>query len=52
MYVSPDRRRRGVYRMLHEHVLSEAKSRGDVCGLRLYVDRENRVAQEVYSNLN
>ena len=51
VYVAPDTRRRGVYRRLHEHVLAEARDRGDVCGLRLYVDQENSVAQRVYSSL-
>ena len=51
VYVAADWRRRGVYRSLHEHVLAEARLRGDVCGVRLYVDRENHVAQQVYSNL-
>ena len=52
VYVAPDYRRRGVYRVLEGHVRSLAKQRGDVCGLRLYVERDNRVAQQVYSNLN
>ena len=51
VYVASEWRRRGVYRRLHEHVLDEARLRGDVCGVRLYVDRDNRVAQRVYSNL-
>jgi GNAT superfamily N-acetyltransferase len=51
VYVAADWRRRGVYRSLHEHVLAEARLRGDVCGVRLYVDRDNHVAQQVYSNL-
>ena len=52
VYVVPGYRRRGVYRMLHNHVLAEAKRRGDVCGLRLYVDRDNHVAQRVYASLD
>ena len=51
VYVASDWRRRGVYRRLHEYVLEEARLRGDVCGVRLYVDRDNHVAQQVYSNL-
>jgi GNAT superfamily N-acetyltransferase len=52
VYVHPEHRRRGVYRTLHRHVLSEARRRGDVCGLRLYVDRDNRRAQGVYASLD
>ena len=51
VYVAPGSRRRGVYRRLHDHVLAEARDRGNVCGLRLYVDKENSVAQRVYASL-
>ena len=37
---------------MHSYVLAEAKRQGDVCGLRLYVDRDNSVAQRVYSGLD
>ena len=52
VYVDPDHRRRGVYRALNSQVHAEAKERGDVCGLRLYVERNNHVAQQVYSSLD
>ena len=52
VYVAPDYRRRGVYRVLEGHVRRLAEQRGDVCGLRLYVERDNHVAQQVYSILN
>ena len=51
VYVHPDHRRRGVYRALDAHVRAEAKRDGNVCGLRLYVDRDNHVAQSVYASL-
>jgi GNAT superfamily N-acetyltransferase len=51
VYVEPEYRRRGVYRRLYERVLSEAKSRSNVSGVRLYVDKDNRVAQQVYQRL-
>jgi hypothetical protein len=31
--------------------LDAAKERTDVCGLRLYVEQDNHVAQSVYRNL-
>ena len=52
VYVDADYRRRGVYRALESRVQAEARSRGDVCGLRLYVERNNHVAQQVYSSLD
>ena len=51
VYVVPDHRRRGVYRALDAHVRAEALRRGDVCGVRLYVERNNHTAQLVYRNL-
>ena len=52
VYVDADYRRRGVYRALDSHVREEAQRQGDVCGLRLYVERNNHVAQQVYSSLD
>ena len=51
VYVSPLHRRKGVYRALYAHVLAMAKARDDVCGLRLYVERENSNAQRTYEFL-
>jgi len=48
VYVPPEHRRRGVYRALHEHVRAAAQQDAQVCGLRLYVERENRGAQATY----
>lgn len=51
VYVAPAHRRKGVYRALYAHVLEMAKARTDVCGLRLYVERENANAQRTYEFL-
>jgi ribosomal protein S18 acetylase RimI-like enzyme len=51
VYVRPEARGRGIYRALWEHVLAAARAQGDVCGVRLYVDQENRNAQAVYEHL-
>ena len=48
VYVVPHARRTGVYRALHDHVLTEARGSNDVCGVRLYVDKDNRHAQATY----
>ena len=50
VYVRPEFRRQGVLRALYGHVLEMAKGRG-VCGIRLYVENENRTAQEAYRQL-
>jgi ribosomal protein S18 acetylase RimI-like enzyme len=50
VYVAPGHRRRGIYRALHDHVRSAAQEAGAV-GLRLYVDRQNKVAKATYRSL-
>ena len=51
VYVDPNERKSGVFRALYQHVHQEAKNRPDVCGLRLYVHRDNQQAQSVYRSL-
>ncbi len=51
VYVRPEFRRRGVYRALHRHAADAAQAAGGVCGLRLYVEQDNAVAQQVYESL-
>lgn len=51
VYVLPDARRLGVYRALHRAVEETARATPGVCGLRLYVDRENTRAQQVYREM-
>lgn len=50
VYVRPEFRRQGVLRALYGYVLEMARDRG-VCGIRLYVEKENRTAQEAYRQL-
>lgn len=51
VYVHPDWRRRGVYRSMYAYVLDAVNARKDICGIRLYVERANAVAQQTYANL-
>ncbi len=48
VYVDQPARGAGVYKRLYEHIRSAATAAGNVCGLRLYVERDNSRAQEVY----
>lgn len=48
VYVDPAWRRKGVYRRLHDTVVAIGKADKRMCGIRLYVARDNRVAQTVY----
>lgn len=51
VYVAPEFRECGVFRSLYARVHKLAKSHRDVCGLRLYVETENRRAQKAYTRL-
>ncbi len=51
VYVVTGHRRQGVYRALHGYVRALAETHEDVCGLRLYVERENVSAQRTYELL-
>lgn len=51
VYVQPAWRRRGVFRALYADVREAALRESDVCGLRLYVEHENAVAQATYRSL-
>ncbi|MDP6532997.1 MAG: GNAT family N-acetyltransferase [Candidatus Marinimicrobia bacterium] len=51
VYVLPEYRTKGVYRNMHEYVAQMAKRDGNVCGMRLYVDKNNSAAKEVYKKM-
>jgi GNAT superfamily N-acetyltransferase len=48
VYVPPEHRRAGVLRALYAHVHAQAAATPGICGLRLYVERDNVVAQRTY----
>ncbi len=51
VYILPEFRGRKIYRLLYEFVKEKAEQRKDVCGFRLYVEKENVNAQKVYEKL-
>lgn len=51
VYVDPAWRRKGVYHRMHRAVVEQARQRHDVCGVRLYVETQNAVAQAVYQRV-
>ena len=51
VYVRPEARRQGVYRRLYRFVGDMADKDPDVCGFRLYVERENSTARQAYKAL-
>jgi ribosomal protein S18 acetylase RimI-like enzyme len=51
VYVRPEYRRRGIYRSLYEFIKQSAGKTPDVCGFRLYVERDNSAARKTYESL-
>jgi len=51
VYVLPDHRGAGVFRALYGHLSELARADPRICGIRLYVDRGNARAQDVYARL-
>ncbi len=51
VYVAPEARGQGVFRMLHAAIRAEAVAALDVVGLRLYVEHSNDRAQQTYRAL-
>ncbi len=51
VYVTPQFRRQGLYSALYRQVQEMAESAGNVCGFRLYVEKENINAQQTYQAL-
>ena len=48
VYVVPDWRRKGVFSALYRHVESLAVAEVHVCGIRLYVEKDNARAHQTY----
>lgn len=51
VYVEKPHRRRGIYSRLYNEVISKCRKSEQTCGIRLYVEKENKIAQKVYSDL-
>ncbi len=50
VYVRPSFRGQGIYKKMYQHLQAEARSFG-VAGIRLYVDKTNVLASQVYQKL-
>lgn len=51
VYVRAEYRRQGIYRKLYAAVKALATAQGNVCGFRLYVEKDNQNAQTTYQDL-
>ncbi|MCZ6635730.1 MAG: GNAT family N-acetyltransferase [bacterium] len=48
VYVVPEARKQGVFRALYQTLKERVEASEDLCGLRLYVEKGNTRAQQVY----
>jgi GNAT superfamily N-acetyltransferase len=51
LYVIPEARGQGVFKKLYLNLEKQVKQSPELAGIRLYVDRRNKLAQEVYEKL-
>ncbi|MEO7933507.1 MAG: GNAT family N-acetyltransferase [Chthoniobacterales bacterium] len=51
VYVDPAMRRQGVFSKIHGYIQEMAERQGNVAGIRLYVEKENRAALRSYRKL-
>ncbi len=51
VYVHKNYRNKGIFKSLYEHLKKIAKKNNEVCGLRLYVEFDNKKAQKTYKKL-
>jgi len=51
VYVKKEFRKQGIYSKLYTYIKDMVALDSSLCGIRLYVDKTNTAAQEVYSNL-
>ena len=48
VYVQPDFRKAGIFGMMYDYIKEHVVEKSNVSGIRLYVDKTNTRAQEVY----
>ena len=51
VYVHPDYRKKGIFKKLYNYIKEMIKNDPTVCGIRLYVEKENAPALNTYQKL-
>jgi GNAT superfamily N-acetyltransferase len=51
VYVKPEIRRKGVFKQMYLYLHERVKKESSLCGLRLYAEKTNRIAQHTYKSL-
>lgn len=51
LYVIPEYRKQGIFRMMYEFVKQKVKTSESYVGIKLYVDQHNEIAQKAYEKI-
>lgn len=51
VYVDKEHRERGIFKALYNHIKNMCDKDENICGIRLYVEKENHTAQNTYKAL-
>ncbi|MCF8369858.1 MAG: GNAT family N-acetyltransferase [Bacteroidales bacterium] len=51
LYVLPEFRKKGVFKRIYTYVQSLVNDSDDLTGIKLYVDQNNKIAQQAYANV-
>jgi ribosomal protein S18 acetylase RimI-like enzyme len=51
VYVLPDYRNKGIFKMMYQYVKNFVEKSNKYTGIRLYVDKTNKIAQSVYEKI-
>ena len=51
VYVNKEFRRMGVFKALYKFIRDIADNDNNICGIRLYVEKENTIAKKTYKNI-
>lgn len=52
VYIPVKHRKKGIFKNLYEHIKARVKTNADFAGIRLYVDKTNQDAIQVYKALD
>lgn len=51
VYVDKEHRGKGVFKSLYNYIKSICDNDDNICGIRLYVEKENTIAKKTYKNI-
>ena len=51
VYVTPPYRGKGAFKAIYESLKNQAKAHPSIFGIRLYVDKRNQIAKQIYKSI-